>query len=56
MIRVLLAEDQAMLRGALSALLGMEDDIEVLGAAADGEAAWRAPASSSPTCCSISPP
>ena len=41
MIRVLLAEDQAMLRGALSALLGMEDDIEVLGAAADGEAAWR---------------
>ena len=30
-----------MLRGALSALLGMEDDIEVLGAAADGESAWR---------------
>ena len=41
MIRVLLAEDQAMVRGALSALLGMEDDIEVVGAAADGEAAWR---------------
>ena len=41
MIRVLLAEDQAMLRGALSALLCMEDDIEVLGAAADGESAWR---------------
>ena len=41
MIRVLLAEDQAMLRGALSALLGMEADIEVVGAAADGEAAWR---------------
>jgi two-component system response regulator DesR len=30
-----------MVRGALSALLGMEADIEVLGAAADGEAAWR---------------
>src|SRR5690606_36595105 len=41
MIRILLAEDQAMLRGALSALLGMEDDIEVLGAAPDGETAWR---------------
>ena len=41
MINVLLAEDQAMVRGALSALLGMESDIEVLGSAADGEAAWR---------------
>jgi two-component system response regulator DesR len=30
-----------MVRGALSALLGLESDIEVLGAAADGEAAWR---------------
>ena len=41
MIRVLLAEDQAMVRGALSALLRLEGDIELLGAAADGEAAWR---------------
>ncbi|MET0288653.1 MAG: response regulator transcription factor [Pseudoxanthomonas sp.] len=41
MIRVLLAEDQAMVRGALAALLNLEDDIEVLGAAADGESAWR---------------
>jgi two-component system response regulator DesR len=41
MIRVLLAEDQAMVRGALSALLGMESDMEVLGSAPDGEAAWR---------------
>ena len=41
MIRVLLAEDQAMVRGALSALLSLEWDIEVLGSAADGEAAWR---------------
>jgi len=41
MIRVLLAEDQAMVRGALSALLALESDIEVLGSVADGEAAWR---------------
>ena len=41
MIRIVLAEDQAMVRGALSALLGLEPDIEVLGSAADGEAAWR---------------
>ena len=41
MIRLLLAEDQAMVRGALSALLSLETDIEVLGSAADGEHAWR---------------
>jgi len=41
MIGILLAEDQAMVRGALSALLGLEPDIEVLAAVADGEAAWR---------------
>ncbi|MDH7453958.1 response regulator transcription factor [Luteimonas composti] len=41
MIRILLAEDQAMLRGALAALLGMEPDIEVVGGVGDGESAWR---------------
>ncbi|WP_126968646.1 response regulator transcription factor [Xanthomonas arboricola] len=41
MIRVLLVEDQALLRGALVALLGLEDDIEVVGSAGDGETAWR---------------
>jgi two-component system response regulator DesR len=30
-----------MVRGALTALLGMERDIEVVGGAADGETAWR---------------
>lgn len=40
-IRVVLAEDQAMVLGALSALLGLEPDIEVVGTAADGESAWR---------------
>ena len=41
MIRILLAEDQAMVRGALSALLSLESDLDVVGAAADGEVAWR---------------
>jgi two-component system response regulator DesR len=42
MIRVLLAEDQAMVRGALAALLRLESDIDVVASAADGEEAWRA--------------
>jgi two-component system response regulator DesR len=41
MIRVLLAEDQAMMRGALAALLRLERDIDVVGTVADGEAALR---------------
>lgn len=40
MIGVVLAEDQAMVLGALSALLRLESDIDVLGTATDGEAAW----------------
>ncbi|MGH8140964.1 MAG: response regulator transcription factor [Steroidobacteraceae bacterium] len=40
MVRVLLAEDQAMVRGALSALLSLERDIELLGNCADGLTAW----------------
>ena len=35
-MRVLLAEDQAMVLGALSALLALEPDIEVVGCARDG--------------------
>ena len=41
-MKVVLAEDQAMVRGALAALLGLEPDIEVLAAVGDGEAAWEA--------------
>jgi two-component system response regulator DesR len=39
MIRVVLAEDQSMVRGALASLLGLEPDIEVAGEAGDGEEA-----------------
>jgi two-component system response regulator DesR len=35
-IRVLLAEDQAMMRGALAVLLELEDDLEVAAQVADG--------------------
>jgi two-component system response regulator DesR len=37
MIRLLLAEDQALVRGALAALLRLEDDIEVVAEVARGE-------------------
>jgi two-component system, NarL family, response regulator DesR len=37
-VRVMLAEDQGMLRGALALLLGLEEDIEVVAQVPDGEA------------------
>ncbi|GIG93383.1 response regulator [Plantactinospora endophytica] len=39
MIRVLLADDQALIRAGFRALLSAEDDIEVVAEAADGEQA-----------------
>jgi len=38
-IRVLLAEDQGMVRGALATLLNLEEDIDVVGEAASGDEA-----------------
>jgi len=40
MIRVLLAEDQGMVRGALAALLRLERGIDVVSECADGDSAW----------------
>lgn len=37
MIRVLIAEDQGMLRGALGSLLDFEEDIEIVGEASNGK-------------------
>ena len=41
MIRVLLVDDHAIVRGGLRALLGTTDDIQVVGEAADGAEAVR---------------
>jgi two-component system, NarL family, response regulator DesR len=48
MIRVLLAEDQAMVRGALAALLSREQDIEVVAEVARGDEVVQAALASQP--------
>ena len=40
-IRILIADDHAIVRMGLASLLGTKDDIEVVGEAEDGEAAVR---------------
>ncbi len=42
MIRVVIAEDQGLVRGALAALLALEADLDVVAQAGDGEAALAA--------------
>src|SRR3989304_3272914 len=41
-IRVLLADDHAVLRAGLRVLINSQPDMEVVGEAATGEGAWRA--------------
>jgi DNA-binding NarL/FixJ family response regulator len=48
MIRVLIADDQELVRAGFRALLDAEDDIEVVGEAADGAAAVRLAARHAP--------
>lgn len=48
MIRVLLAEDQAMVRGAISALLSREKDIEVVAEVARGDEVVKAALATQP--------
>ncbi|MEG0383574.1 MAG: response regulator transcription factor [Solibacillus sp.] len=51
MIRVLIAEDQQMLRGALTSLLSFEPDIQVIAEVADGQKAWVVIQSEVPDVC-----
>ncbi|TQR44019.1 response regulator transcription factor [Paenibacillus popilliae] len=53
MIRVVIAEDQQMLRGAFASLLKFEDDIEVLAEVADGKQAWEAIQQHKPDVCVV---
>ncbi|MFD1205112.1 MULTISPECIES: response regulator transcription factor [Sporosarcina] len=51
MIRIVIAEDQGMMLGALGSLLNMEDDMEVVGMARNGEEAVRLVREQSPDIC-----
>ena len=51
MIRVVIAEDQKLLREALVSLISLEDDIEIAAEAADGESAWEAVLQHQPDVC-----
>lgn len=42
MIRIVIAEDQKLLRGTLTALLSMEEDMKVVAEADNGQEAWEA--------------
>lgn len=50
-IRLVIADDQALVRGALGALLDMEPDLEVVGLAADGAEALRMVGDLAPDVC-----
>jgi two-component system response regulator DesR len=39
MIKILVVEDQALVRGAICSLLSLEDDIEIVGQAENGQVA-----------------
>lgn len=51
MIRIVIAEDQGMLLGALRSLLSMEEDMEVVGLAKNGEEALTLVAEHQPDIC-----
>lgn len=50
-IRLVIADDQALVRGALAALLELEGDLQVVGVAADGWQAVQLVASLAPDVC-----
>ncbi|PEE39481.1 response regulator transcription factor [Bacillus pseudomycoides] len=51
MIRIVIAEDQKMLRGALVSLLKLEDDIEVIAEVSNGLDAWNIITKQQPDVC-----
>ena len=51
MIRIVIAEDQGMMLGALGALIGMEEDMEVVGMAKNGEEAITLDQEQNPDVC-----
>jgi len=51
MIRIVIAEDQRMVLGALASLLNLEDDMEVIGMASNGEEALSMIKSLEPDIC-----
>lgn len=51
MIKIVIAEDQKMLLGAFGSLLNLEDDMEVVGKAANGEEAVKLVKSLKPDVC-----
>ena len=51
MIRVVLADDQAMVRAGFRVLLDSQEDIEVVGEADDGPRRSDSPPSCNPTSC-----
>ncbi|RKN66072.1 response regulator transcription factor [Paenibacillus ginsengarvi] len=48
MIRILIADDQTLLRDGLQTILALEEDFEVVGAARNGLEAWELAAASRP--------
>lgn len=51
MIRIVIAEDQGMMLGALGSLISMEDDMEVVGLAKNGEEAVQLVKNEQPDVC-----
>ena len=50
-LRLVVADDEAMIRSGLGLVLDAEADFEVVAEATDGEEATRRPAGTGPTCC-----
>ena len=50
-VRILLADDQPLLRTGFRMVLGTEDDLDIVAEAGDGWRRWSCPAGCCPTWC-----